>query len=292
MNMIGTVAVAAFACATALAQTPQPKLEFEVASIRPSQTSGPDRVDIGLHVDGQLARIASLTIRDYLAMAYQVKGYQITGPDWIASDRFDLSAKLPAGATSDQIPAMLQSFFEDRFQLKLHREKKDLPVYALVVKPPLKLQESAPDAAGAPPTQNGSRNVSASGSAAGVSVDLGNGSYYTFADGKFEIKRVTMDTLARQLERYVDRPIIDVTGLKGTYDLRLNVTQEDYQTMLIRAAVNSGVVLPPQALQVLDNGSIASLMDGLQQLGLKMDARKAPLDMLVVDRISKSPTEN
>jgi uncharacterized protein (TIGR03435 family) len=90
----------------------------------------------------------------------------------------------------------------------------------------------------------------------------------------------------------VDRPIIDMTGLKGNYDLTVSVTPEDSQTMLIRAAVNAGLVLPPPVLQLLENGSIASLIDGLQQLGLKMDARKALVDLLVVDQMSKTPKEN
>jgi uncharacterized protein (TIGR03435 family) len=98
--------------------------------------------------------------------------------------------------------------------------------------------------------------------------------------------------LARQLERYVDRPIVDMTDLKGKYDLSISVTTEDYQTMLIRVAVNAGMTLPPQVIQFMDNGSIASLLDGFQQLGLKMDARKAPLDVLVIDQLSKTPTEN
>jgi uncharacterized protein (TIGR03435 family) len=83
-----------------------------------------------------------------------------------------------------------------------------------------------------------------------------------------------------------------MTDLKGNYDLNLTVTPEDYQTMLIRVAVNAGMMLPPQALQLLDSGSVTSLIDGLQQLGLKMEARKSPLDMLVVDQLSKTPTEN
>jgi uncharacterized protein (TIGR03435 family) len=187
---------------------------------------------------------------------------------------------------------MLQSLLEERFQIKMHREKKELPVYALTIgKPPLKIQESVLDPA-APVASKGTSNVTATGSADGVSVDLGNGSYYTFNNGKFEVKKVTMEMLARQLERYVDRPILDMTDLKGTYDLAFAVTAEDYQTMLIHAAVNAGMMFPPQVLQLLDNSSIASLMDGLQQLGLKIDARKAPLDVLVIDQLSKKPTEN
>jgi uncharacterized protein (TIGR03435 family) len=188
---------------------------------------------------------------------------------------------------------MLKALLSERFQLKLHREKKELPAYALIIgKPPLKLHESAPDDAGAGVARKGDVTVDAAGGAGGVSVDLGNGSYYTFANGKFDFHKVTMDTLARQLERYVDRPIIDLTGIKGNYDLMITVTPEDAQTMLIHAAVNAGVVLPPQVLQLLDTGSIASLIDGFRQPGLKMDARKAPLDMLVIDQISKTPSEN
>jgi uncharacterized protein (TIGR03435 family) len=197
---------------------------FEVASIRPSQPTGTDRVDIGVHRDGAQMRIVSLPMRDYIARAYRVKLYQVTGPDWLTSERFDVNAKLPEGSTQEQIPEMLQSLLEERFQIKLHREKKELPVYALSVgKPPLKIQESAPDPAvvAAP---KGTANVTATGSAEGVSVDLGNGSYYTFNNGKFEVKKVTMDMLARQLERYVDRPILDMTDLGGIYDLTFAVT--------------------------------------------------------------------
>jgi uncharacterized protein (TIGR03435 family) len=286
-----TILLTALSAGVLLAQASQ-KPQFEVASVRPSQPSGPERVDVGLHIDGAQVRIVSLPMRDYIARAYRVKLYQVTGPDWLTSERFDLNAKLPAGSSSEQIPEMLQSLLEERFQIKLHREKKELPVYALTIgKAPLKIQESATGVA-SDAARKGEVSLAASGSAAGVSVDLGNGSYYTFNNGKFEIKKVSMDMLARQFERYVDRPIIDVTELKGNYDLAVSVTPEDYQAMLVRAAVNAGMILPPQALRLLDSGSITSLIDGLQQLGLKMDARRAPLDMLVIDQLSKTPTEN
>lgn len=224
-------------------------------------------------------------------MAYRVKAYQVNGPDWMATERFDVSAKLPAGTTAAQIPEMLQAFLVDRFQLKMHRDKKDLPVYAVIIgKAPLRLKESPPDSAAG--ESRGTVNVAATGSAAGVSANLGNGSYYTFANNKFEAGKISMDNLAGLLERFVDRPIVNLTELKGNYDFTLNLTPEDYQAMLIRAAVNSGVVLPPQALRLLDAGSAGSLFDAVQQLGLKLDARKAPLDILIIDQVLKAPTEN
>ena len=291
MKPLSAIALGVLSSAAVLGQAPPPKLEFEVASVRPAPPNGQERVDIGVHLDGAQVRITSFSIRDFVGLAYRVKPYQITGPDWTASDRFNLSATLPAGSASSQIPEMVQTLLADRFQLKLHREKKDLPVYALVVgKPPLKLQEnaSAPDT-GEP---KGVVNVSGSGSAAGVSIDLGHGSYYTFANNKFEAKKINMETMATMLERYLDRPVVNLTELKGNYDFTLNLTEEDYRILLIRAAVNSGVTLPPQALRVLDSGSPASLFDAVQQLGLKLDARKAPLDMLVIDQVLKTPTEN
>src|ERR1700730_5057100 len=257
-----TILLTTFCAGFVLAQAP-PNPRFEVASVRPSPPIGTERVDAGVHVDGAQVRIVALPMRDYIVRAYRVKLYQVTGPDWLTSERFDVNAKMPAGSTPDQVPEMLQSLLEERFQIKLHREKKELPVYALSIgKPPLMIQESAPDPA-TPVESKGTANVTATGGADGVSVDLGNGSYYTFNNGKFEIKKVTMDMLARQLGRYVDRPILDMTDVKRSYDLTFSVTQEDYQTMLIRAGVNAGIMFPPQVLQFMDNGSIGLLIDGL-----------------------------
>lgn len=280
----------ALASTAVWAQTPAAKLEFEVASVRPAPPLSPQGIaNIGLHLDGSQARIISFSLKDYIAMAYRVKAYQISAPDWAASDRFDLTAKLPAGSAPDRIPEMLQTLLADRFELKIHRDKKELPVYALVLgKTPLKLKEvpAGDSDDGLPAT-----NVAASGGAAGVSVDLGRGSSYTFANNKFEGKKFSMDMLASQLERYMDRPIVNLTGLKGNYDVTLEMTPEDYQTMLIRVATNAGLVLPPQVL-ALAEGTPASLMDAVQQAGLKLDARKAPLDFVIVDQVRKIPTDN
>ena len=285
------ILLAALSAGFLLAQAPS-ELKFEVASVRPSPPAGQERVDVGLHIDGSQVRINSLPMRDYIARAYRVKLYQVTGPDWLTTERFDVSAKLPEGSSADRIPEMLQALLVERFQLKVHREQKDLPVYALIVgKPPLKIQPSAPDAPGT--ERKPAVNVAVTGSAAGVSADLGNGSYYSFLPGgKFEAKKISMDLLARQVERYTDRPIVDMTNLKGNYDLNFTVSEEDYQVMLIRAALNAGMILPPQVVRFMENGSIASLLDAFQQLGLKLDTRKAPLDVVAIDSISKTPTAN
>src|SRR5947207_1300284 len=121
----------------------QTKPEFEVASIHPLNTGQGDSVTLGVKIDGAQIRIGMGMI-DILTIAYRTKAYQIIGPDWLTSERFDVSAKLPAGANADQIPEMLQSLLSERFGLRIHRDKKEMPVYALRVdKPPLKLKEVA-----------------------------------------------------------------------------------------------------------------------------------------------------
>lgn len=288
-TMYGPLFVLASAAAV-FAQAPA-RPEFEVATIRPSAQSPQEGVTAGVRIDGAQVRCAFLTLKDYIGIAYRIKLYQVSGPDWLGSDRFDIAGTVPAGVPTTQFPEMLQSLLEERFKLKIRRDKKDFPAYVLeVAKGGVKMQESALNdeaaKAGAPVS------VTGSGSGQGVSINLGRGSSYTFSNNKFEAKRLTMAVFAANLERFVDRPIVDMTDLKGSYDFSLDVTPEDYRAMLIRAGVNAGVSLPPEALRLLDGASVPSLFDAMQKLGLRLDARKAPLDQLVVDEVRKTPTDN
>jgi uncharacterized protein (TIGR03435 family) len=228
-------------------------------------------------------------MRDLIAMGYRVKLYQLSGPEWIETERYDINAKVAEGVSLEKLPEMVQALLEDRFKLRIHKDKKEMPVYALLVgKPPLKLKDSVIDPNTPPPT---SVTVTGTGSAAGVSVNMGNGSTYTFMGGKFEAKKVNAEAMVAVLERFTDRPMMDLTDLKGTYDFEFTVTPEDTQTLMIRAAVNAGVKLPPQALQLADNGG-NPLTGAAEQLGLKLDSRKMAVDIVVVDQIQKAPTDN
>jgi uncharacterized protein (TIGR03435 family) len=266
------------------------RVEFEVASIKPSPPPSAERLDVGLHIDGAQVRCSYLSLKDYIRMAYQVKDYQVTGPDWIASDRFDIAAKLPEGAPREQVREMLQSLLADRFQVKLHHDQKEFPVYGLVVgKGGLKIKEAAPapEAAGSVPL-----NITASGARGGTSVNLGNGASFTAGDNKFEGTKLTMVNTADLLSRFTDRPVVDMTDLKGRYDFTLEFTPEDFRAMRIRSALAAGITLPPQALKLLEESSGDSLFAAVEKLGLKLEPRKAPLDVLVIDHIEKTPTEN
>lgn len=98
---------------------------FEVASVRPSPAGGPPQgVMAGLRIDGAQVRTTFLTLKDYIGMAYRLKLYQISGPDWVGTDRFDVAATLPDGSLPAQVPEMMQTLLEERFQLKFHRESK------------------------------------------------------------------------------------------------------------------------------------------------------------------------
>jgi uncharacterized protein (TIGR03435 family) len=293
MNVVRWVSLTVLASVAVFGQTPPVRLEFEVASIKASSPSTTGQVNVGVQIDGAQVHCANFSLREYIRLAYRVKDYQISGPDWLASERFDIAAKLPAGAKREQVPDMMQSLLADRFGVKMHRETKELPAYAIVVgKGGLKMKESPPDpdadsAAGAAPV-----NVTASGGRGGVSVNLGGGSYYAFANNRFEAKKFTMTVFADALTRYVDRPVVDMTGLQGKYDLTLQFTPEDYLAMTIRSAVAAGVSLPPEALKYLDNASDESLFSSVEALGLKLEPRNAPLEVLVIDQAAKAPTAN
>lgn len=265
---------------------------FEVASIRPTGDQLPAGARVGFQSTGSQVRVTAMSLKDYLGIAYTLRPQQIEGPDWLGQQRWDVLATIPDGVAPAKVPEMLQTLLAERFQVKLHRETKELPVYALgASKSGVKLTESAPDpnAPAAPPD---TVNVVGGGTGAGVSLDLGNGSSFTLANNQIQIRRMTMVDLAETLTRLVDRPVVDQTGLTKTYDLTLDLTPEEYNAVLLRSAVNAGVPLPPQAMRFLDAASPDTLSAPLSRFGLTFDARRAPLDVIVVDSASRTPTEN
>jgi len=265
--------------------------EFEVASVHPTPPSQEHGMSFGLRLDASQVRVLSLPLRDIIAAAYRVKSYQVYGPDWITTTQFDISAKMPAGTKIGQVPDMLQSLLVDRFGLVFHREKKDTPVYALVIgKPPLNLREHRADASA--PTGADTLTWSFSGNPNGVSNVLGDGSSYTFAGGKFDAKKLSTPALATELERYSPRPIVDMTQLTGTFDATFTVTPEAYGQLLGRAALNSGMVMPMQMRNEIENSGFNALPEAVEQLGLKLDARRMPLDVIAIDQLRRTPSQD
>src|ERR1700733_15079819 len=151
----GVLLAGILAVATSFAQAPAPRAEFEVASIRPTGPTQDGQLSVGVHIDGAMVIIHAYSLRDYIQDAYKVRDYQISGPDWLDSVKFDVNAKFPDGASRSQLAEMMKSLLEDRFKLAAHIEKKDYPIYALVVsKAGPKLKESAIDASPDPSGQD------------------------------------------------------------------------------------------------------------------------------------------
>src|SRR5262249_12296774 len=159
------------------------------------------------------------------------------------------------------VPAMLQSLLIDRFQMKMHREMREFQIYALkVASTGLRLTESGPGDL----NTDGTVDIAAGGNANGVGINFGGGSSISMGSNTLEIKKLTMRLVADSLTRFLDRTVVDMTDLKGAYDLTVDLTPEDRMSMLIRSAVNAGVILPPQALAMMDSSSNGSIFDGLK----------------------------
>jgi uncharacterized protein (TIGR03435 family) len=193
-----------------------------------------------------------ISLKDLIRAAYNVRSsHYIEAPSWMESATFDIVANISPGATRDQMNLMLQNLLADRFQLKVHRSTKELPIYALVVAnngPKLKVSGDDPDA----PKPRGM---------------VGSG-----RRKRYEFNSRTMADFAETLESDVDRPVIDMTGLKGTYDIRLEFAET-------RSAA--------------PDSQAAELFTALpEQLGLRLEPRRGPVVVLVVDSALRQPTEN
>jgi uncharacterized protein (TIGR03435 family) len=271
------------------AQAPK-RLEFEVASVRPSvpnQGNGA-QTPAAARVDPSQIRLTYFTMRDFITRAYAVKAYQVVGPEWIMTDRFDIVATLPEGATQAQVPAMLQSLLEDRFGLKFHKSQKEFEVYTLGrSKRPLTLTE-------VPPRDTGGAEVIgvAPRPGNGVALNTARGGLFIFADNKLEGKGLSMDVLANNLASFVGFPTINRTDMTGFYDIQLELDEEDFGSMMARAAANRGVQLPPEVAAQLAGMSNPSFHGALDKVGLKLEKGKAPMEVLNIDELRQRPTEN
>src|SRR5262249_46480522 len=153
---------------------------FEVATIKPALLTNPmdamhGNAPIGMKIEGARVDIAGLTLLGRIPTALRRKPYQIGAPEWRRKYRWDIEAKLPEGARTEQVPAMLQALLEDRFKVAVHRESKEHAVYALVVgKNGAKLSESS-EAAPKPPSGN-----AAAGHGQGMSLPIGEGAKDVF----------------------------------------------------------------------------------------------------------------
>ena len=207
----------------------------------------------------------------------------------MTSQRYEVAATLPEGHSKmDDVPEMLRALLDERFHMKSHRAAKEFPVYALTqTKGGILAKEDALD-----PMERTVEGVG-TGSAAGTVIKLPRGASLAIGGNRIEAKKFTMVSLADTLARFVDRPVVDQTGLatETAYDVVLELTQEDFMSLMVRSAIAAGVTLPPQAMKALE-ASGDSLHVALEKMGLKLESKKTPMDVLVIDAADKAPSEN
>jgi uncharacterized protein (TIGR03435 family) len=254
---------AVFLAASALsAQAPS----FEVASVKPSGAMPGERKRMQLTRDPGRIHYTSVPFASLVEKAYDLKSYQVEGPDWIRRQMYDIDATFPASSSDQQVQAMLQALLKERFGLEVHREQKPLPVYEL-----------------------GAAKNGFQGKPADKAIDLrigitGRGRSLTGAAG--------MPSLATWLTALLDRPVVDVTGVQGNYEIQLEWTPDEREAnSLISMKVN---MAKAQGLAVEDpDGSSGSLDKALRdKLGLKLDAKKNPVETLIIDKAERAPVEN
>jgi len=248
--------VAAVFCVIGFGQERTPT--FEVASLKRNVSGGRSTAN----TKGGTLTVNNVPIRAIIAMAYQVQNDRVTGPAWLDTESFDIIAKPGTDVTPENFWLMLQNLLAERFKLAVHREQNPVPVYALVVaKNGPKLQPAAPDAQ--------RRDT----------CGLEGGQFVC------ENHKSTMADLARNMPRWLPRgwfelPLVDQTGLTGAYDFTLKFTPTNRAPGL------------DEHSEITDPAELG-LFEALQnQLGLKIERRKAPLERIVVDHIERNPVEN
>jgi len=241
----------------AAAQSPA-SLEFEVASVRPVKGPAGGRV-VNLLINHGRANITAAALRWIIAQAYDVQTVRVQGgPGWLDSDLFDIVAKAErADARKEEVQAMVQALLADRFKLSLHRETKELPVYEVAV------------------AKNGPKLPAAN--------DAEN-KIFQSGRGRVVLQKYSMTAFVNFLSNTLGSPVSDRTALTGLYDFKLEWTDPRFQKVGRGGSPQTG---SPQSMD-----ASLSLFGAMQeQLGLKMDVKKGPVAVLVVDHAEK-PSEN
>jgi uncharacterized protein (TIGR03435 family) len=221
---------------------------FEAATIKRSAPPTDGRTTGQMIRDPGRVSYSYVTLQNLFAQAYRVKNFQIVGPNWLDSERFDVVATLPKNTSDDQLREMLQTLLRERFRLAFHRESKAMSAYVLL------------------PGKGGPK-LSA------VGERIGGVRTTSSANRRHLSGKVSMPYFAGLLSNMLDRPVVDMTGLTGVYDLDLEWSVYD--------ATGGATDDPPSLFTVLQ-----------EKLGLRLESRKAPADLYVIDHVERVPIGN
>jgi uncharacterized protein (TIGR03435 family) len=290
------ILVAAVACAIGSAQAPTEQLTFEVASVRPANPNGMStRMRGGPDTrDPERFTCEGCTLTNLLVKAFRIRRDLLSGPSWLSSERFDVTAVVPKGATREQFRLMLQNLLAERFKMRSHREGKEMEVYQLSVgKNGPKFRESSQDAKPQASSPGPTSEVEPKFRFAsdGYPVLPPGRSDASIAIGnriRFRMLSASLRDLVAMLEEQLDKPVIDGTELKGKYDFVLAWSADD----IVSVTAASNKADDGSDVNVSDDPG-PDLFNALQeQLGLKLEKTKAAVEILVIDHIEKVPSEN
>lgn len=217
---------------------------------------------IGPEIGASRATYTYMSLADLIALAYKVRNYQINGPDWLGNERFDIEATIPEGATKDDAPAMLRALLEERFKLVAHQAQEEHMVLALVVGksgPKMKESSAVPQAFDPnAPLQPGERQVDDPDGPVRMKIT---------PDGTVTMNMGTRGTIVQKIDRQSMTVHLESSG----------TTMAGYARLLSTLLFQMGG---------------ASVYQAVEQMGLKLEERKATVDLLVIDHVEKTPTEN
>ena len=242
---------------------------FEEASVKPT-----DRCSMQNSMDPGRIALNGDPLKLVLMEAFKVKTDQILGPSWLDSDCFVILAKMPEGGTKDQLPAMLQALLAERFKLNAHKETHLAPGYSLVVdKNGPKVRESEP-------------NLNAADKRAGTTLFRSSLEVSGFKGA------MTIARFARLLSGNLGSPVEDLTGLTGKYDIDVSWARDtglEKAGQFAQAMAQSGL----GGAGASTSSGLADVFTALREtLGLRLEARKVQVEVVVIDHVERVPAQN
>jgi uncharacterized protein (TIGR03435 family) len=289
-TIVGSSLIVFLASSAAFAQTAPAALSFEAASLKLTASPGTQEKMFRSMVGGPGSSdpgrftYTNVTLKVLVQMAYNLKEFQVEGPDWIDGAGYDLIATMPKGTTKEQAEQMMQTLLADRFKLQFHRETKQMSVFALVVgKGGPKMKEADPEAAmpEAPPPGVGR---GPQGQGRGTRMMMSPSGIHLWG-------QITMAGLAATLARPLAHPVLDETELPKTYDVDITWMPDNF---LLPGGGPGGPDGPGrEGGRNSASEPTMTLTQALQEkLGLKLETRKSPAEVLIVDHAEKAPVEN
>lgn len=279
-----------------------PSATFEVASVKPAapQPNGQNRLAMrggpGTSDPGQIS-YTNVSIMSVLRIASDAYFYQIDGPSWLGVNAYDITAKIPSGTTKEQFKEMLMNLLAERFRLRLHHESHDVQGFELVIaRNGSKLKESTiPDSsdsdmpqAGTPASNKTDVNGFPQLDHPGVAMAMKMAPNAKAPAVYMTFRKQTLSGLVRTVGEELGRPVIDKTGLSGRYDFTLQFVPES-GSPAAQSPPGSSPDTSPDIPNDPGPGILAALPD---QLGLRLDSKKVPFDILVIDSVDKVPIGN